>query len=97
MKNKIILVILLFFCSYAFPQAATNSIGMSNEFAMLAAHGGSPTSFSTFQTYSNNQVEGTQFFVSDWRKGEIVMNNKEVFNSGKNNPVKIYKRNLCKS
>jgi len=82
MKNKIILSILLFSCTYAFPQAASNSIGMSNEFAMLAAHGGSPTSFSTFQTYTNNQVEGTQFFISDWRKGEIIMNNKDVFNSG---------------
>jgi len=81
-KNTIILFILLFSCTFAFPQAATNSIGMSNEFAMLAAHGGSQTSFSTFQTYSNNQVEGTQFFISDWRKGEITMNNKDVFNSG---------------
>src|SRR6476660_8157043 len=82
MKNKMILGILLFCTVNAFSQAATNSIGMSNEFAMLAAHGGSPTSFATFQTYSNNQVEGTQFFISDWRKGEITMNNKDVFNSG---------------
>ncbi len=82
MKNKIILGILLFSCISAFPQAGTSTTGMSNEFAMLAAHGGSPTSFATFQTYSNNQVEGTQFFISDWRKGEIAMNNKDVFNSG---------------
>ena len=82
MKNKINLVILLFCTVNAFSQAGTNTTGMANEFAMLAAHGGSPTSFATFQTYSNNQVEGTQFFISDWRKGEIVMNNKEIFNSG---------------
>lgn len=82
MKNKISLVILLFFSLSVFSQAGTNSTGITNEFAMLAAHGGSPTSFSTFQTYSNNQVEGTQFFISDWKKGEIVMNNKQVFNSG---------------
>lgn len=82
MKNKIILGVLLLSSISARPQAATNTTGMSNEFAMLAAHGGSPTSFATFQTYSNNQVEGTQFFISDWRKGEIVMNNKEIFNSG---------------
>ena len=82
MKNKIILGILLFSSISALPQAGTSTTGMTNEFAMLAAHGGSPTSFATFQTYSNNQVEGTQFFISDWRKGEIVMNNKEIFNSG---------------
>jgi len=82
MKNKIILAVLLVCSVSAFPQAGTNTAGMSNEFAMLAAHGGSPTSFATFQTYSNNQVDGTQFFISDWRKGEIVMNNKETFNSG---------------
>ena len=82
MKNKINLVILLFCTVNAFPQAGSNSIAMSNEFSMLAAHGGSATSFSTFQTYSNNQVEGSQFFLPDWRKGEIILNNKEVFNSG---------------
>src|SRR5579864_1658238 len=82
MKNKISLVILLFSSMSVFSQAGTNSTGISNEFAMLAAHGGSPTSFSTFQTYSNNQVEGTQFFISDWRMGEVVMNNKQVYNSG---------------
>jgi hypothetical protein len=82
MKNKISLVVLLFCTVNAFPQAGTSTTGISNEFAMLAAHGGSATSFSTFQTYSNNQVEGTQFFISDWRNGEIVMNSKEIFNNG---------------
>jgi hypothetical protein len=82
MKNKIILVLLQLSSTWVFSQAGTNTTGMSNEFGMLAAHGASPTSFSTFQTYSNNQVEGTQFFFSDWRKGEIVMYNKQVFNNG---------------
>lgn len=82
MKNKISLIILLFCTANVFSQAGTNSVAMGNEFAMLAAHGGSPTSFSTFQSYSNNQVEGTQFFLPDWRNGEIVLNNKEVFNKG---------------
>jgi hypothetical protein len=82
MKNEISLVILIVSSMSVFSQAGTNTTGITNEFAMLAAHGGSSTSFSTFQTYSNNQVEGTQFFISDWRKGEIVMNNKEVFNNG---------------
>jgi len=82
MKNKISLVIFLFCTVYAFPQAGSNSISMSNEFAMLAAHGGTGTSFSTFQSYSNNQVNGSQFFLPDWSKGEIALNSKEVFNNG---------------
>lgn len=82
MKNKISLVILLFFAVSAFSQAGSNSITMSNEFAMLAAHGGTGTNFSTFQTYSSNQVNGSQFFLPDWSKGEIALNSKEVFNNG---------------
>ena len=82
MKNKISLIILLFCTVNAFSQANTNSIAMGNEFAMLAAHGGSGSNFSTFQSYSNNQVNGSQFFLPDWSKGEIALNNKEVFNDG---------------
>jgi len=82
MKNKISLVIFLFSTINAFSQAGSNSIVMGNEFAMLAAHGGSATSFSTFQSYSNNQVNGSQFFLADWSKGEIALNSKEVFNNG---------------
>jgi hypothetical protein len=82
MKNKISLVIPLFFAVSAFSQAGSNSITMSNEFAMLAAHGGTGTNFSTFQTYSSNQVNGSQFFLPDWSKGEIALNSKEVFNNG---------------
>jgi len=82
MKNKISLVIFLFSTINAFSQAGSNSIAMGNEFAMLAAHGGSATSFSTFQSYSNNQVNGSQFFLADWSKGEIALNSKEVFNNG---------------
>ncbi len=82
MKNKISLVILLFCTVSAFSQAGSNSITMSNEFAMLAAHGGTGSSFSTFQSYSNNQVNGSQFFLPDWSKGEIALNSKEVFKKG---------------
>jgi hypothetical protein len=82
MKYKISLAALLFYSASAFSQAGTNSIAMSNEFAMLAAHGGSATSFSTFQGYSSSQVDGTQFFLPDWSKGEIALNDKEVFNNG---------------
>jgi hypothetical protein len=82
MKNKICLVALLFCAARAFPQAEANSITMSNEFAMLAAHGGTGSHFSTFQSYSNNQVNGSQFFLPDWSKGEIALNDKEVFKNG---------------
>jgi hypothetical protein len=82
MRNKIVLVILSFCWTGAFAQAGSNSITMSNEFAMLAAHGGSGSNFSTFQTYTSNEVTGTQFFLPDWSKGEIQLNNKEVFKNG---------------
>jgi len=82
MKNKISLVILLFCTVNAFSQAGSNSIAMGNEFAMLAAHGGTGSNFSTFQSYSNNQVNGSQFFLPDWSKGEIALNSKEVFQNG---------------
>ena len=82
MKNKISLVILLFCTVNAFSQSGSNSIAMGNEFAMLAAHGGTGSNFSTFQSYSNNQVNGSQFFLPDWSKGEIALNSKEVFQNG---------------
>jgi hypothetical protein len=82
MKNKISLVILLFCIANVFSQAGTNSIAMGNEFAMLAAHGGTGANFSTFQSYSNNQVNGSQFFLPDWSAGEIALNSKEVFKNG---------------
>ena len=82
MKNKISLVILLFCTANVFSQAGTNSIAMSNEFAMLAAHGGSGSNFSTFQSYSNGQVNGSQFFLPDWSAGELALNSKEVFKNG---------------
>ena len=82
MKNKISLVILLFCTVNSFSQAGSNSIAMGNEFAMLAAHGGTGSNFSTFQSYSNNQVNGSQFFLPDWSNGEIALNSKEVFKNG---------------
>lgn len=82
MKNKISLIILLFCSVNALSQASSSSISMGNEFSMLAAHGGSGANFSTFQSYSNNQVNGSQFFLPDWSKGEVALNSKEVFNNG---------------
>jgi hypothetical protein len=82
MKNKISLAILLFCTGNVFSQAGTNSIAMGNEFAMLSAHGGTGANFSAYQSYTSNQVNGSQFFLSDWSKGEIALNNKEVFKNG---------------
>jgi hypothetical protein len=82
MKNKISLVILLFCTVNAFSQAGSNSIAMGNEFAMLAAHGGTGSNFSSFQTYTNSEVKGSQFFLPDWSTGEIALNDREVFKNG---------------
>jgi hypothetical protein len=80
-KYPIILPFLVLSTNVVLSQAATNTLGMTQEFAMLAAHGGSPTSFATFQSYSSPDVDGSQFFFPDWQKGEVVTKNKEVFNT----------------
>jgi hypothetical protein len=82
MKNKMGLIVCLFFSANAFSQSNSNSITMGNEFAMLAAHGGTGSNFSTFQSYSSSQVNGSQFFLPDWSRGEIALNDNEVFKNG---------------
>jgi hypothetical protein len=66
-----------------FSQSGTTAVAMGQEFAELAAHGGlAGKGFAAFQTYSSNQVDGSQFFFPDWAPGEIVTTHKEVFNEG---------------
>ena len=83
MKNKISLVILLF-CSVStlFPRLATNPSQWVMSLRCWPPMVAAGTNFSTFQSYSNNQVNGSQFFLPDWSKGEIVLNSKEIFNNG---------------
>ena len=54
---------------------------MGQEFAELAAHQGyASNGFSAYQNYTSGQVNGSQFFLPTWSKGEVVTIHKEVYN-----------------
>ena len=83
MKLNMILPVFLFSVNTVFAQSGTDAVSMGQEFAELAAHGGvSGKGFATYQSYSSNQVNGSQFFIPDWKPGEIVTTHKETFNEG---------------
>jgi hypothetical protein len=83
MKTLVILPALILSTSNLFSQSGTTAVSMGQEFAELAAHGGlSGKGFAAFQSYSSNQVDGSQFFFPDWSRGEVVTSRKEVFNEG---------------
>ena len=37
---------------------------------------------SAFQSYASNQVNGSQFFIPNWKPGEVVLIDKESFKEG---------------
>jgi len=79
MKSSILLPALLV-SSVSLSAQATN-VAMGQEFAALAAHQGyASNGFSAYQNYTSGQVNGSQFFLPGWSKGEIVTVHKEVFN-----------------
>src|SRR5450432_103235 len=79
MKPIIIFPVLLFSSATLFAQVT--NVAMGQEFAELAAHQGyASNGFSAYQTYTSSQVNGSQFFLSDWSKGEVITIRKEVFN-----------------
>ena len=80
MKNASFLLVSIFSFIYGAGQPATTSNAMSQEFIALTKMGGGGVT--AFQSYSSNQVDGSQFFLPDWHKGEVVTNNKDVFNQG---------------
>jgi hypothetical protein len=79
MKPIIIFPVLLFSSATLFAQVT--NVAMGQEFAELAAHQGyASNGFSAYQTYTSSQINGSQFFLSDWSKGEVITIRKEVFN-----------------
>jgi hypothetical protein len=76
MKNSFFLPFILLSSFSVFSQALSN-IGTRQEFAGIVKG-----SINTFQTYSSGQVNGSQFFIPDWKPGEIISTKKEVFNNG---------------
>ena len=85
MRRYFILGIFLFFGSVAFSQAVTSSVVMGGDFNQIASvskRAGNHTDAGFLQTYTSNQIDGSQFFFPDWHKGEIVTNNNNVFDQG---------------
>ena len=77
MKYHIPLFILLF-PAVIFCQNSATSVSIHQEFATMATiHDNS----SSLQTFSTNQVEGSQFFLPEWQKGELALDNNEIFNT----------------
>ncbi len=81
MKSAIILPVLL--SSTVALSAQVTNVAMGQEFAELAAHQGyASNGFSAYQNYSSGQVNGSQFFLPGWTKGEVVTIHKETYNDG---------------
>ncbi|HET7000201.1 MAG TPA: hypothetical protein VFI33_02785, partial [Puia sp.] len=78
-KSTIILPALIL--SSAAASAQVTNVAMGQEFADLAAHQGiASNGFSAYQNYTSGQVNGSQFFLPGWSKGEVVTVHKEVYN-----------------
>jgi hypothetical protein len=80
-KYSIILPALLISTSSL--SAQVTNVAMGQEFAELAAHQGyASNGYSAYQNYTSGQVNGSQFFLPAWAKGEVVTIHKEVYNDG---------------
>jgi len=80
MKKSAIIFPALMISSVAVSAQVTN-VAMGQEFAELAAHQGyASNGFSAYQNYSSGQINGSQFFLPAWSKGEVVTIRKEVYN-----------------
>jgi hypothetical protein len=61
--------------------AQVTNVAMGQEFAELAAHQGyASNGFSAYQNYTSGQINGSQFFLPGWSKGELITIRKEVYN-----------------
>lgn len=58
----------------------TTSVSMAQDFSALVKAGGGGVA--AFQSFSSNQVDGSQFFIPDWKPGEIKTTHQDVFNEG---------------
>jgi hypothetical protein len=83
MKYSFFLSILFFISNSIFCQE-TNNLSMSQELSAMSkqpqlAH---TMTSSAFQSYASNQVNGSQFFIANWRPGEVILMDKESFKEG---------------
>jgi hypothetical protein len=80
MKTNIILPAFILSATTLYSQSGTTGVAMGQEFAELAAHGGlNGKGFAAFQSYKSDMVKGSQFFLPDWSKGEVVTIRNEIY------------------
>jgi hypothetical protein len=80
MRTNIILPAFIFSTTALYSQSGTTAVAMGQEFAELAAHGGlNGKGFAAFQTYKSDHIKGSQFFLPDWSKGEVVTVRNEIY------------------
>lgn len=82
MRRYFILGVFLFFGRVALSQAIASSVVMGGDFNQVASaskRGGNHTDAGFLQTYSSNQIDGSQFYFPDWKKGAIITNSNNVF------------------
>jgi hypothetical protein len=88
MKYIFFLPIILLSANAVFSQdVSTNSLSMGQELSSMSKPSGTVSHAITagaFQSYSSGQVNGSQFFFTDWRPGEVILMNREIYNSGLN-------------
>jgi hypothetical protein len=77
MKHRLLIPVFLLFMSTGFSQAALTN---SHEFDLFQKAGGG--GIAAFKTSYGSEADGSQFFLPDWEKGDIVLNNSTVFNDG---------------
>ncbi len=80
MRKIIVLSASLISVNALFSQAGSSTLSMSQDFSQLARPATSGSS--AYQSYSTDQVNGSQFFLQDWHKGQILTNHKELFAQG---------------
>jgi len=54
------------------------NVAMREDFSSISKFGGRQTSSQVIQTYSNNEVKGSQFFNPNWAPGNVVTSNNET-------------------
>jgi hypothetical protein len=81
MKYTMQIAAMLLFLKAGLAQSTTN-ISISQDFANTANTHALATGTSAYQTYTSDHVDGSQFFLPDWKKGEIIANNNSIYDMG---------------
>jgi hypothetical protein len=77
MKISFLFAILFLFVTTGFSQAPLTG---GHEFDLYQKSGGG--GISAFKTGYGSDADGSQFFLPDWEKGDVVLKNNTVFNNG---------------